>query len=59
VGSVSEGHVTEQLEQCGEPSALDANDRPIDHDRIQRIRRMMELERQLTRTRQRGLRIER
>jgi hypothetical protein len=56
---VSEGHVTEQLEQCGEPSALDASDRPIHHDRIQRIRRTMELERQLTRTRQRGLRIER
>jgi hypothetical protein len=38
---------------------LDASTRPIDHDRIHRIRRMIELERQLTRTRQRGLSIER
>jgi hypothetical protein len=38
---------------------LDASSRPIDHERIQRIRRMMELERQLARTRQRGLSIER
>jgi hypothetical protein len=38
---------------------LDASTRPIDHGRIQRIRRMMELERQLARTRQRGLSIER
>jgi hypothetical protein len=34
---------------------LDASERPIDHDRIQRIRRIMELERQLARSRQRGL----
>ena len=38
---------------------LDASTRPIDHERIQRIRRMMELERQLSRTPQRGLSIER
>ena len=38
---------------------LDASDRAADHERIQRIRRMMELERRLTRTRQRGLSIER
>jgi hypothetical protein len=38
---------------------LDASARPIDHERIQRIRRMMELERQLARARQRGLSIER
>jgi hypothetical protein len=34
---------------------LDASDRLIDHDRIQRIRRMMELERELARGRRRGL----
>jgi hypothetical protein len=38
---------------------LDASDRPIDQTRIQRVRRMMELERNLTRSRQRGLSIER
>jgi hypothetical protein len=38
---------------------LDASDRPVDHERIRRTRRMMELERQLTRTRSRGLQIER
>jgi hypothetical protein len=38
---------------------LDASDRPIDSQRIQRVRRMMELERSLTRSRQRGLTIER
>jgi hypothetical protein len=38
---------------------LDASDRPIDRQRIQRIRRMMELERYLARSRQRGLSIER
>jgi hypothetical protein len=38
---------------------LDASTRTIDLERIQRIRRMMELERQLTRSRQRGLSIER
>jgi hypothetical protein len=38
---------------------LDASTRPIDHERIQRIRRMMELERHLTRSRQRGSSIER
>src|SRR5262249_31492606 len=38
---------------------LDASDRPIDELRIQRVRRMMELERTLTRSRQRGLGIER
>ena len=38
---------------------LDASARAIDHERIQRIRRMMELERQLSRTPQRGLSIER
>jgi hypothetical protein len=34
---------------------LDASDREIDRERIHRVRRMMELERQLTRSRQRGL----
>jgi transcriptional regulator with XRE-family HTH domain len=38
---------------------LDASDRPIDQQRIQRVRRMMELERSLVRSRQRGLSIER
>jgi hypothetical protein len=38
---------------------LDASDRPIDQQRIQRVRRMMELERNLARSRQRGLSIER
>jgi hypothetical protein len=38
---------------------LDASIRAIDRQRIQRIRRMLELERQLTRSRQRGLDIER
>jgi hypothetical protein len=38
---------------------LDASERPIDHQRIQRVRRMMELERSLARTRQRGLSIDR
>jgi hypothetical protein len=38
---------------------LDASTRPTDQERIQRIRRMMELERHLTRTRHRGLSIER
>jgi hypothetical protein len=38
---------------------LDASSRDVDQDRIQRIRRMMELERQLSHTRQRGLGIER
>jgi hypothetical protein len=38
---------------------LDASDCPIDQPRIQRIRRMMELERSLTRGRRRGLSIER
>jgi hypothetical protein len=38
---------------------LDASTRAIDQERIQRVRRMMELERQLTRSRQRGLSIER
>jgi hypothetical protein len=38
---------------------LDASNRAIDHERIQRIRRMMELERQLSRSRRRGLSIER
>jgi hypothetical protein len=38
---------------------LDASDRPIDQQRIHRVRRMMELERTLTRSRQRGLSIER
>lgn len=38
---------------------LDASNRSTDQQRIQRIRRMMELERQLTRSRQRGLSIER
>jgi hypothetical protein len=34
---------------------LDASDREIDRERIHRVRRMMELERQLARSRQRGL----
>jgi hypothetical protein len=38
---------------------LDASTRPIDRERIERLRRMMELERRLARSRQRGLRIER
>jgi hypothetical protein len=38
---------------------LDASERPIDNQRIQRLRRMMELERSFTRGRQRGLGIER
>jgi hypothetical protein len=38
---------------------LDASDRPIDSTRVRRVRRMMELERNLARTRQRGLSIER
>jgi hypothetical protein len=38
---------------------LDASDRPIDEQRLQRVRRMMELERTLARSRQRGLSIER
>jgi hypothetical protein len=38
---------------------LDASDREIDHKRIHRVRRMMELERQLARSRQRGLTHER
>jgi hypothetical protein len=38
---------------------LDASERPIDRQRIQRVRRMMELERSLTRSRQRGPSIER
>jgi hypothetical protein len=38
---------------------LDASERQIDHERIQRVRRMMELERSLTRTWHRGLSIER
>jgi hypothetical protein len=38
---------------------LDASERPIDQQRIERVRRMMELERGLTRSRQRGLSIER
>jgi hypothetical protein len=38
---------------------LDASERPIDEQRIQRVRRMMELERQLTRGRNRGLSRER
>jgi hypothetical protein len=38
---------------------LDASERPIDRKRIERVRRMMELERGLTRDRQRGLSIER
>jgi hypothetical protein len=38
---------------------LDASDRPIDQQRIQRVRRMMELERNLARGRQRGRSIER
>jgi len=36
-----------------------ASERPIDQQHIQRVRRMMELERSLTRSRQRGLSIER
>jgi hypothetical protein len=36
---------------------LDASERAIDHERIQRVRRMMELERRLTR--RRGLHLER
>jgi hypothetical protein len=38
---------------------LDASSRAIDKDRIHRVRRMMELERQLARSRQHGLSIER
>jgi hypothetical protein len=38
---------------------LDASERPIDQQRLQRVRRMMELERSLARNRQRGLSIER
>jgi hypothetical protein len=38
---------------------LDASERPIDHERIQRVRRMMELERSLARSRQRRHSIER
>jgi hypothetical protein len=38
---------------------LDASTRAIDQERIHRIRRMMELERELTRSSQRGLAIER
>jgi hypothetical protein len=38
---------------------LDASERPLDRQRIQRLRRMMELERSLTRSRQRGPSIER
>jgi hypothetical protein len=38
---------------------LDASTRTIDQERIRRIRRMMELERLLARSRQRGLSIER
>ena len=38
---------------------LDASNRAVDHERIQRIRRMMELERRLTQSRQRGRSIER
>jgi hypothetical protein len=38
---------------------LDASKRPIDRHRIERVRRMMELERTLTRGRRRGLSIER
>jgi hypothetical protein len=38
---------------------LDASTRAIDQERIRRIRRMMELERQLARSRQRGLSIAR
>jgi len=38
---------------------LDASDRAIDRQRIQRVRRLMELERSLARSRQRGLSIER
>jgi hypothetical protein len=38
---------------------LDASERPIDQQRIQRVRRMMELERSLAHRRQRGLSIER
>ena len=38
---------------------LDASDRPIDEQRLHRVRRMMELERALARSRQRGLSIER
>jgi hypothetical protein len=38
---------------------LDASERPIDNQRIQRVRRMMELERNLARGRRHGLRIER
>jgi hypothetical protein len=38
---------------------LDASTRATDQERIQRVRRMMELERQLTRNRHRGLSIER
>jgi hypothetical protein len=38
---------------------LDSSERPVDQQRIQRVRRMMELERSLARSRQRGLSIER
>ena len=38
---------------------LDASDRPIDQQRIERVRRMMELERTLSRSRQPGLSSER
>jgi len=38
---------------------LEASNRSIDEERIRRIRRMMELERRLARTRNRGLSIER
>jgi hypothetical protein len=38
---------------------LEASSRSLDHERLQRLRRMMELERQLARGRSRGLSIER
>ena len=38
---------------------LEASSREVDHERIQRLRRMMELERRLARTRNRGFGIER
>jgi hypothetical protein len=38
---------------------LEASSREVDHERIERLRRMMELERRLGRTRNRGLGIER
>jgi len=38
---------------------LDASDRAVDHERISRVRRMMELERRLARSRQRGISLER